>query len=490
MQPKYATLVPLSRFIPNLADGDDVTAGLQEAVDSETHTTVFGDTGGPTIYIPPGRYFISDTVQITSACAIVGGGQRGTGLKLANGANCDMFEVSDSVAQFELRNLTLDGNRDNNASGRGIYFADAVEYRGAGRLVDLSVRRFAGHGIHAGIFRSSGYLYNVISGGNGGDGVRIQGYDWLIANANVGTNLGYGITTMNGGNHQVVNSTCYGNKTNIYIKDADRSIWVNQVAEGSTEDNILIDTTVQSATHSINGSFGAPVGTVTGTYSHFKILHARALTISGHVYDATGSVSPILPKYVINNDGDVNCRIDVGGLQWTVETYTDAFASASVQRITGIVGRIVLTPGDLSAVSGSPTIAAIASLWPVWSMPTNANSSVAVNLGHLSRKWKTFDVYVRGVNIGSGSGQVALRVVRSQRANAEDLSAGSTTGSVQLVTAAAQSVRQDTLIASQVTVDSSKEQLIRIDRRGVTGADGDTLAGAWGIEAIEIRWRA
>lgn len=467
------------------AKGDgsaDDTAAIQAAINAAT--------GGGSVYIPKGTHIVSSTLTINSSIALVGAHKRSSIIKLANGANCDIITVGTSVAEAEFRTFTIDGNKANNTSGRGIVFTAAGVYSGSAAFYFVTVNNCASHNIHAETFRSSGYAVHLIAGGSGvGDGIRIDGYDWILDSCNFGTNAIAGIR-LNGGNPQIANTTCYGNQNNVYIDNScDRATLSNMVLESSTQDNVLVNTTQQAKTIIINGSFGSPGTSNPGTYAHFKLTSCTSITVSGRVYDTTGQTTPVQPAYIFENNSASGCLIEVGGLQWKSGDYATAFCSNNVLNVTGIVNRIVLGPGALTNITGG-TAANVGGIFPAWSLPTNANSSVAVNLGHLPRKWKTYDVYVRGVNLSAATGTVAVRAVTTSRSNGDDLTAGSTTWGVQSITAAAQNVRQDVLLASQITVSTTAEHLVRVDRRGVTGADGDTLAGAWGIEAVEVRWRA
>jgi len=107
-----------------IADGTDDQVEIQAAIDSIP-------LGGK-IYLLAGTYSISDEIHINHSIYISGEGmdyystQHGTQLKLADNANCNMFELDPTAGgdpynlpQFE--HMQLDGNKANNTTSSAFY---------------------------------------------------------------------------------------------------------------------------------------------------------------------------------------------------------------------------------------------------------------------------------------------------------------------------------------------------------------------------------
>ena len=83
-----------------------------------------GEYGWANIYIKRGAYLIDEPIRIAqSAVTFWGSGPKSTVLRLADGANCNMFEFTGTETIFFVcfRYLSLYGNKENNTSGNGIY---------------------------------------------------------------------------------------------------------------------------------------------------------------------------------------------------------------------------------------------------------------------------------------------------------------------------------------------------------------------------------
>lgn len=471
-------------------DTTAVNAALTAAVGQSTASNIYGDARSAVVFFPPGTYKLTSTITITEGVTLAGDNQRSTGLLLGNGTNADMFQVNTGVVGFEMRNLTLDGNKANNTSGKGIYLLPNTVYDGGGKYQNVTLRNFAGHNFHMGLFRSNGRMFGVTSGGSGADGIRMEGYDWQISMGDCGSNAGSGLRLENGGNLTVVGAQYYGNLNGIYIGNgADRSIWTGIVCESNNADNVYINSGTQSRTHSFHGSFGVPLG-ATNLFSHFKIDSARVVEIAGHVYDATGAGSPTVPKYIVDNTTGSGCQVEVGGLTWQNDDYGTAFAAVNNNLTMGGKGMSVKIPAhQLVPISGGCALTSVAGNGVVLSMPAGADSIASAFLASedLPRKWKTIDIYAHSTNLGAGTtGTYKLLLATFKHANGEDYTSVSATGSAQTITPSAQNLRKDTLLVSQEgAVDWTHDFEMKLTRQGAT----DGFANAVGIKCLEIRWR-
>ncbi len=279
-------------------------------------------------------------------------------LKPASGRRRERRPVADCGGGhgFELSDITLDGNKANQtATSHGVNFlantADS-NYKGAGELNNVNIRDFRDDGIRAGRLRSNGRLSNVTQWQQRRQRPLLRGLrldHWRPLR----------LRRKRSGRHPRqrrqrtgIERCSLGNKNNLYIDiDCGRSTWNNLVCESSTEDLIAINSTMQSRTHSLHGSFGnvGSVPTNNSIYSAFKIVSAAQITILGHFHDATGDATPCLPKYIVDNIAS-ECLVEVGGFNWktnayttrsprTVSTTSPASRRASSSRVDAVVGR-------------------------------------------------------------------------------------------------------------------------------------------------------
>lgn len=101
------------------------TAAIQAAID-----TLAAANGG-TVQLLPGTYVVNG-LTMRSKVTLTGAGEEATIVKLANGANTDVIKGDQfdaltmsgnntgGITKWKLRNLTVDGNKANNASGYGV----------------------------------------------------------------------------------------------------------------------------------------------------------------------------------------------------------------------------------------------------------------------------------------------------------------------------------------------------------------------------------
>jgi len=109
---------------------------IQAAIDACNIGDVYGGEG--TVYLSKGTFSISATIYLRSRISLRGSGGyfdanlqgRGTVLKLANNANCDVIrEYGYPDAQFflDMRDIAIDGNKANNISGDGIAIGSVAQ---------------------------------------------------------------------------------------------------------------------------------------------------------------------------------------------------------------------------------------------------------------------------------------------------------------------------------------------------------------------------
>ncbi|GIO30129.1 MULTISPECIES: right-handed parallel beta-helix repeat-containing protein [Paenibacillus] len=171
---------------------------------------------GGLLFLSAGTYLLRN-LYLRSLVTVLGTGN-GTILKLKNGTNGNLVSLKDnSVMQFRISNLLIDGNKSNNVSGSGIYinktsyvYSDVVKQGNYSdmnsSIEDVFIFECADHGIYIdrtdtsdnfinirGIYcnnvqviscgktgiklnqNTDGRFCNIISTGNGYSGFEIQG---------------------------------------------------------------------------------------------------------------------------------------------------------------------------------------------------------------------------------------------------------------------------------------------------------------------------
>jgi parallel beta-helix repeat protein len=119
----------------------DAATVIQNAIDALTN--------GGKIFIKRGTYLISTSITMKSSIVLEGEGYNKTILKLANNVNDTLIKIGDgtnTIARVEIKELTLDGNKDNNSAGHGIH-VNTVELC---RLLvkNVYIQYFKEHGIY------------------------------------------------------------------------------------------------------------------------------------------------------------------------------------------------------------------------------------------------------------------------------------------------------------------------------------------------------
>ena len=90
---------------------------------------------GPVVEFGRGDFTLDSTLVVTANDTVIRGqGPQGTYIKNDSAIDTDMVEMSTYYHNFALRGLTLDGNRDNNTAGKGIYIDVADATYGGGSI--------------------------------------------------------------------------------------------------------------------------------------------------------------------------------------------------------------------------------------------------------------------------------------------------------------------------------------------------------------------
>ncbi len=131
------------------------------------------------VYIPPGVFLVSETLRIPSGVTLFGSG-RGSVLKLADGANCDLLQNADPKRGdrgIVVHDLRLDGNKEH--QGRpppGVVGFFVIRFLRASECVleRLWVEDAAGDGVSC--WGGTGNVYrDIVVEGSRRYGIQIQG---------------------------------------------------------------------------------------------------------------------------------------------------------------------------------------------------------------------------------------------------------------------------------------------------------------------------
>lgn len=145
--------------------------------------------------------------------------------------------------------------------------------------------------------------------------------------------------------------------------------------------------------------------------------------------------------------------------------------------------RIVIPANQMMSASGTPGLIAKGGYWPGWNL--DANTAEGVSFGFaVPRHWATFDVWVRGVNTAAVAGGVALRSLHAIKGDGDDVTVGFTNYDATLAAVASTNVRQSIKVGAGLSADSTKGNVIRIQRQATSTAD--TLPNDWAVTSVEL----
>jgi len=340
------------------ATGDDSTddaAAILTAV-ADAHAQ------GGTVYFPPGVYRTAQPIPIYSDIDYVGAGVGATTIRMANGANTDVFKTDQfdtlwpgtaesGPARWSLRNMTIDGNRANQSAGYplSVYgcnyelsslqitggksggvrskwsqggtnmearISDVKVFNNAGLQVDWqgphdsqfrNIVIFTDHDFHAGSAVAGSRALRVSGNTAGGEqfqNVHIWGYH----------EVGFHVANTSNGDVKVFNGTSEGAQINVWL-DSDLCIWDGAVY----------------CTNGVGPYAGTEVGIRVGTEPGATRWMNR---VRGTVWNHAAGDKPI---YLAGDDGnDVDCAVRVDSATAAVFYRSGVSAPSPRSRVTVI----------------------------------------------------------------------------------------------------------------------------------------------------------
>ncbi len=206
-------------------DGSDDTAAIASAVGAARAA------GGGAVYVPSGTFHVSGDasdpsvggITLYSDIDLMGDGMGLSVVKLIDGFDARINGIvrttpSESVSNVTISNLTIDGNRANNADHQAGFIC-GVKEDGSGRihenitLSNVEAKDCTGYGIDPHEFTRNMTIEGCVSHGNGDDGITLDGVIGGLVRDNLAFNNdrhGFNLTTSTS-DVRLENNVSYGN---------------------------------------------------------------------------------------------------------------------------------------------------------------------------------------------------------------------------------------------------------------------------------------
>lgn len=291
----------------------NLATALQNAIDALTN--------GGKIFIRTGTYIISDKITLKSHITLQGEGNS-TVLKLGDNVNKTLIYLDSNAKYCAIKDLKLDGNKDNNTSGHGIHFYH-TEWIAARTIVhNVHIWNTAEHGVYmqnyAGVILDSVRCFY-----NGESGVKLSADDNLINNLYVGWS-NKSCLVITGHHNHIVNAHVWAGGQSNPSSGIDQSGIVlygdrNTIESSESETNCRIGLLLQSASRNIitgcllwnNGKSGFSNGRgigIAGTSKYNIISHCAFYDYREPTYQelAINEVETSDYNQMINNDFSLN----------------------------------------------------------------------------------------------------------------------------------------------------------------------------------------
>ena len=132
------------------ATGDEISSGTAGTDDATIIQAAISSIASGKIVVSNGQYTLEDSISLTSSNIwIDGAGETRTTLSAKNSLNKNIISITGTgVVNCRISNMTLNGNRSNNSSGKGIYIYTPYVSDDSYHIIDhVIVYRPADYGI-------------------------------------------------------------------------------------------------------------------------------------------------------------------------------------------------------------------------------------------------------------------------------------------------------------------------------------------------------
>jgi len=343
----------VKEYADYICDGVDDQVQIQAAIDA------LPSTGG-SILLSNGQFNISSTILIKSYVTFAGVGPS-TILYLSNNSNVDVLSSNPALAldYINIRDLRINGNKDNNSAGSGIYlynparlFIDNVAIinpKADGIRLEResnSLNRYGESLIH------NSYLANGDGNGisvNLDNDFTIYGLD--IISTRVEVFAGYGIKTYGSGKVLIDDCWISSNANGVYINGSSRP----SMSSSKIEYNSVFGAQFQSVYYArIIGSLFRDNSYISSGYSNLNfIAGGKNEVIGNHLFDDRGGSAKV--DYNIEETSTASSNIYMGNLMYgaTVANMlivdpASALVRANMGYVTENSGTATITAGQTS----------------------------------------------------------------------------------------------------------------------------------------------
>lgn len=318
--------------------------------------------GGGNLIIDVGTYIVDDNIVIPSNVNIVGATKwnlansfnyissgdsptyNATKIKLKNNSNVTVFTFDSLCVNSSIKNLFIDGNKANQASGNGITFRNAKTkiIRGSNKIEEVYIYSVNDTGVVIRDKTYEIYLDKIYADRSGAVGVYVAGQDCSISNTLSGYNGSYGIEVTFGGAFRSYNCDVFGNiLAGLYVHDVKSCRFIGLQSNGNLRQGVLIanqDSYSPSRLQFLGCSFfGNSTEFVTSAirYAEFQITTpsgggAFAITITNCQFGNFGGSTYC--SYAISDTSPTKRVNSIAGCQFESTVYSTAL----FQNIIGI----------------------------------------------------------------------------------------------------------------------------------------------------------
>lgn len=180
---------------------------------------------GGKVYFPAGQYRVS---QLRPLLGQVWEGQSPGGFGIVPaassvstitrlaGTNIDLILGDVGVAHVHLRDLHLDGNKNNNTTGDGVHLTDASGEEAQWKISNCYIESNPGHGVYLGSGRRATKVDLCTVLQNGVTGVRINASDCEVRSSLIGSNISDGIGVGNSVT-RIIGNDIWGNSSGVTV---------------------------------------------------------------------------------------------------------------------------------------------------------------------------------------------------------------------------------------------------------------------------------